>query len=114
NGRGADVSGVKSVTWKRNGTAVHNPSGPVLPPESLPPLPYERLGDVQPFLRPSFMGRRTAVHQLAVGCRYKCAFCGVVSMWNGKTKLDTPDRLMRTGLELRDRWGADALQFYDH
>jgi radical SAM superfamily enzyme YgiQ (UPF0313 family) len=54
------------------------------------------------------------VHQLAVGCRYKCSFCGVVSMWNGKTKLDTPARLLAAGLELRDRWGADSLQFYDH
>jgi radical SAM superfamily enzyme YgiQ (UPF0313 family) len=111
---GSSIAGVRGLTWKRDGRPVHNPSGPVLPPDALPRLPYEKLGDVQPFLRPSFMGRRTGVHQLAVGCRYKCEFCGVVSMWNGKTKLDTPERLMAVGLELRDRWGADALQFYDH
>jgi anaerobic magnesium-protoporphyrin IX monomethyl ester cyclase len=112
--REVDASGVKGLTWKRNGAAVHNPPGPVIPPETLPALPYDRLGDVQPFLRPSFMGRRTAVHQLAVGCRYKCAFCGVVSMWNGKTRLDSPDRLLAAGRELKTRWGADSLQFYDH
>ena len=33
------------------------------------------------------MGARTAVHQAALGCRYQCEFCGVVSMWNGKTVL---------------------------
>ena len=117
NGSSAEIrtlADVRSLTWKRDGRPVHNPSRPVVPPEVHPPLPYERLGDVQPFLRPSFMGRRTAVHQLAVGCRYKCEFCGVVSMWNGKTRLDTPERLLAAGTELRDRWGADSMQFYDH
>lgn len=110
----AEIADVGGVTWKRDGQPVHNPGRPVIPPEQLPPLPYEKLGDVSPFLTPSFMGRRTAVHQHAVGCRYRCKFCGVVSMWDGNTELDAPGRLHETGRELRDRWGADALQFYDH
>ena len=60
------------------------------------------------------MGTRTAVHQAALGCRYKCEFCGVVSMWNGKTMLDTPERLRLSLRPLRDRWGANGIQFYDH
>jgi len=105
---------VRGLTWKRGGVPVHNPDRPVIPPTQLPPLPYEKLGDVERFLPPSFMGRRTAVHQHAIGCRYRCKFCGVVSMWDGTTELDGPKRLLETGRELRDRWGADALQFYDH
>ena len=66
------------------------------------------------YLRPSFLGARTAVHQAALGCRYKCEFCGVVSMWNGKTLLDAPERLLQALGTLRDRWGADGMQFYDH
>src|SRR4029079_9721804 len=85
-----------------------------VPPETLPPLPYDRLRDVRTYLRPSFMGARTAVHQAALGCRYKCEFCGVVSMWNGKTLLDAPERLLHSVGQLRDRWGADGVQFYDH
>jgi anaerobic magnesium-protoporphyrin IX monomethyl ester cyclase len=105
---------VANLTWKRDGETVHNPDGPIVSPQSLPTLPYEGLGDVQTFLRPSFMGERTAVHQAALGCRFKCEFCGVVSMWNGKTLLDAPERLAAAGQLLRDRWGADAFQFYDH
>jgi radical SAM superfamily enzyme YgiQ (UPF0313 family) len=111
---GGDVGSVAGVTWKRDGHVVHNPDAPIVPPHALPPLPYERLGDVRAFLRPSFLGARTAVHQAALGCRYKCEFCGVVSMWNGKTILDAPDRVFAAGRTLRDRWGADAIQFYDH
>jgi radical SAM superfamily enzyme YgiQ (UPF0313 family) len=111
---GGAPSSVAGLTWKRDGQTVHNPDAALLPPQTLPLLPYEALGNVRAFLRPSFMGARTAVHQAALGCRYKCEFCGVVSMWNGKTLLDGPERVFEAGRVLRDRWGADAIQFYDH
>jgi anaerobic magnesium-protoporphyrin IX monomethyl ester cyclase len=111
----ADVAGVKGVTWKDQGEVRHNPDRPFEPPDRFPALPYERVGaDMARYLRPSFMGTRTAVHQLAIGCRYHCTFCGVVSMFNGTTKLDTPGRLLTALSELRDRWGATAAQFYDN
>jgi radical SAM superfamily enzyme YgiQ (UPF0313 family) len=112
-----DVSAIREVaglTWKSDGQPVHNPERPSISPNRLPLLPYERLRNIQTYLRPSFMGARTAVHQAALGCRYKCDFCGVVSMWNGKTILDAPERLLVALGMLRDRWGADGVQFYDH
>jgi anaerobic magnesium-protoporphyrin IX monomethyl ester cyclase len=108
------VREIAGITWKDNGHPVHNPERPTISPELLPLLPYDRLPDVSTYLRPSFMGARTAVHQAAIGCRYKCEFCGVVSMWNGKTRLDAPERLTLALGTLRDRWGADGIQFYDH
>jgi anaerobic magnesium-protoporphyrin IX monomethyl ester cyclase len=108
------ISGVAGLTWKNAGRVVHNSERKVAPPGSFRALPYHRLGDVDTYLRPSFMGSRTAVHQIAIGCRYRCEFCGVVSMWNGKTKLDEPARVVQALTLLRDRWGADAVQFYDH
>ncbi|MGA3120886.1 MAG: radical SAM protein [Polyangiaceae bacterium] len=108
------VRGIAGLTWKRGGQTVHNPDRALVPPDMLPPLPYERLGDVGGYLRPSFLGARTAVHQAALGCRFKCGFCGVVSMWNGQTILDAPRRMEAALESLRDRWGADAVQFFDH
>ena len=108
------IRDVAGLTWKRDGRPVHNPERPIVSPDALPPLPYERLGDVRGYLRASFMGKRTAVHQAALGCRFKCDFCGVVSMWNGNTRLDAPTRLEAALFQLRDRWGADGVQFYDH
>ena len=110
----AAIQDVAGITWKRDGRPVHNPERSTVRPEGLPLLPYDRLPDVRTYLRPSFMGTRTAVHQAALGCRYKCEFCGVVSMWNGKTVLDTPERLRLSLKPLRDRWGANGIQFYDH
>lgn len=108
------IRDVGGLTWKRDGRPVHNPERPIINPDALPPLPYERLDDVRGYLRPSFMGQHTAVHQAALGCRFKCDFCGVVSMWNGNTRLDAPTRLEAALVHLRDRWGADGVQFYDH
>ena len=104
---------VRGLTWKRDGAAVHNPERAVIPPETFPRLPYERV-DMKAYLLTTFMGRRTAVHQHALGCRFKCGFCGVVSMWNGTTLLDGPARLDESLRTLRDRWGADGVQFFDH
>jgi radical SAM superfamily enzyme YgiQ (UPF0313 family) len=108
------IQDVAGLTWKRDGRPVHNPERPLVNPDTLPALPYERLGDVRGYLRPSFMGTRTAVHQAALGCRFKCEFCGVVSMWNGSTLLDAPARMEAALTHLRDHWGADGVQFYDH
>jgi radical SAM superfamily enzyme YgiQ (UPF0313 family) len=110
----AALAAVPGVSWKRGGQAVHNVDAPFVDPASLPGLPYGGLGDVPRYLAPSFLGRRTAVHQAAIGCRYRCSFCGVASMFNGATLLDAPGRVVAAGRELRDVWGADSLQFFDH
>ncbi len=105
---------IRGLTWKLNGQTVHNPDRPFRSPDAYPPYPYDRLGDVGQYLRPSFLGSRTAVHQAAIGCRYRCSFCGVVSMFNGHTDLQGTDRLAAALTTLRDKYGANAVQYYDH
>jgi len=109
-----DATGVAGVTWKRDGGIVSEPDRPFRPPDSFPPLPLERLGDVSRWLARTCLGRRTAVHQAAIGCRYRCSFCGVVSMFGGNTLLSGPARTLAAVETLRDRHGADAVQFYDN
>ena len=110
----AAVRGLAGVTWKEVGEIRHNADRPLVSPDVFPRLPYERLGDLSPYLRPSFMGERTAVHQAAIGCRYHCEFCGVVSMFNGETLLQRAAGLVEAATTLQDRYGATAMQYYDH
>lgn len=112
--RSEAVRDVRGLTWKDADGIHHNPDRPFRAPDDLPPLPYERVGNVEQYLRPSFMGLRTGVHQAAIGCRYRCTFCGVVSMFNGHTRLQKPTRLTEALTTLRDRYGATAMQFYDN
>jgi anaerobic magnesium-protoporphyrin IX monomethyl ester cyclase len=110
----ASLREVRGLTWKDDGEVCHNPNSGFSPASDHPMLPYHRVGDVRRYLRPSFMGSRTAVHQAAVGCRYHCTFCGVVSMFNGFTSLSTETRLEQSLKHLHDHFGADSIQFYDH
>ncbi|HVY39742.1 MAG TPA: radical SAM protein [Polyangia bacterium] len=113
-GSAAGVRDVAGLSWKDGAQIVHNPDRAVVSPDTLPRVPYEAVADMHAYLRPSFLGSRTAVYQSALGCRFKCEFCGVVSMWNGKTVLEAPERLRLSLGMLRDRWGADAVHFFDH
>ena len=108
-----DVRDVAGLTWKDAGAIIHNPERHFRPPDEYPPYPYERVGDVQTYLRPSFLGKRTGVHQAAIGCRYRCTFCGVVSMFNGLTRLQGPARMEAALAALRG-YGTDSIQMYDH
>lgn len=109
-----DVADVPGLTWVRDGQVVHNVDRPFRPPDTWPPFPYHRLGDPAAYPRPSFLGSRTVAHQAAIGCRFRCNFCGVVSMFNGYTELQGPDRLDAALTTLRDSYGANAVQYYDH
>jgi radical SAM superfamily enzyme YgiQ (UPF0313 family) len=111
---GALLRAVPGLTWKDDGRIVHNPERPFRSPDEFPVFPYHRLGDVRQYLRPTFLGSRTGVHQAAIGCRYRCTFCGVVSMFNGHTQLGAASRLQTALTTLRDRYGATAIQFFDH
>lgn len=108
------MNDIGGLTWKKHGQPVHNPERKFRPPQEYPPYPYERAGDVNRYMRPSFMGTRTAVHQASLGCRYHCTFCGVVSMFNGYTSPEPAQRLESSLRFLRERYGANAIQFYDH
>jgi radical SAM superfamily enzyme YgiQ (UPF0313 family) len=105
---------VLGLTWKSDGQAVHNPERPGASPDAFPLLPYDSLPNIATYFRPTFLGSRTAVYQAALGCRFKCEFCGVVSMWNGKTHLEAPERLLHSLGMMKERWGADGIQFYDN
>jgi len=108
------LESISGLTWKSGGRAAHNADRAFRSPDAYPPLPYHLLGKVEDFLRPTFLGRRTAQHQAAIGCRYRCRFCGVVSMFNGTTQAPGPDRLAGDLRILRDRYGVDSMQYVDN
>lgn len=107
------VTDIKGLSWKRESLIVHNPDRGIAAPDAFPDLPYERLGNVKQYFRPSFMGTRTGVHQAATGCRFRCSFCGVVSMFNGTTRFPAVGRLEQALVALRG-YGVNAMQYYDH
>jgi radical SAM superfamily enzyme YgiQ (UPF0313 family) len=114
-GDGDWAANVPGATWKRDGQIVHNPPRRPSPASgSRARLPYPALGDLAPYHRGTFLSGRTSVHQAATGCRYHCTFCGVASMYGGKTVLEAPEGLRDHLTVLRDRYGVSSMMYYDN
>jgi radical SAM superfamily enzyme YgiQ (UPF0313 family) len=111
--RGESVAGIAGLSHRGADGVVHNPDRRFVPPSGIA-LPYDKLGDPRRYLVRTFMGARTAAHQAALGCRFRCTFCGVAAMFRGATALPPAGRLECELRYLRDGLGADSLQFYDH
>jgi radical SAM superfamily enzyme YgiQ (UPF0313 family) len=110
----ASLGRIAGLTWKRNGEVVHNEERRSRDERAATPLPYHLLGDPRAYLAKTFLGQRTAVHQAALGCRFRCTFCGVAAMFRGATHLPPAERLERDLTWLKESLGADSLQFFDH
>lgn len=108
------VAGIGGLTW-RSGTEVkHNPNRAFSTASLTRMLPYETLDNPRQYLTHTYLGERTAGYQAALGCRFRCTFCGVAAMYRGKTALPTALRLEQDLRFLRQRLGVDSIQFYDH
>jgi anaerobic magnesium-protoporphyrin IX monomethyl ester cyclase len=107
----AEIAG---LSWRSGGQIVHNKNRTFSAASLTRALPYERLGNPRQYLSRTFIGRHTTGYQAALGCRFRCTFCGVASMFRGKTALPAPERLEHDLKFLTQQLGADAIQFFDH
>jgi len=107
------VAEIDGVSWRRERVPVHNRERAFSRRHIAPSLRYDRLQDAKAYLVKTFLGHRTVGHQAALGCRFRCTFCGVAAMFRGATALPPAARLDRE-LAFLAQLGADSIQFYDH
>src|SRR5690242_6474490 len=110
----SDFSGIAGLSWKKAGEVIHNPARPFAPGQPPQILPYEKLGDPRRYFARTYLGRRTVAHQAALGCRFRCTFCGVAAMFGGATALPPLERFDRELGYLKHTVGADSVQYFDH
>jgi anaerobic magnesium-protoporphyrin IX monomethyl ester cyclase len=112
---GRRFTGVKGLSFKDDfGLHVHNAQRPLRSPGDFPWLPYHKLPSVEKYLQPTFLGKRTAVHHASIGCPFRCQFCGVVPIFEGRQKTESPQRTAAVLTSLQQTYGIDAVQFYDN
>ena len=111
---GRALQDIPGLSFKNpDGAVQHNPERPMRILDDFPVYPYHRL-PVERYLLPTFLGRRTAVHQASIGCPYRCNFCGVVTFSGSRQKMESPARTEATLRHLVETYGVDAVQFYDN
>jgi radical SAM superfamily enzyme YgiQ (UPF0313 family) len=113
-GTATGLPAIGGLSWKRDGSIVHNPDRPFTARRLTTRLPLERLDNPRQYLGRTYLGARTAGFQAALGCRFRCTFCGVATMFRGKTALPAAGRLDEDLTFLTRDLGADSIQFYDH
>jgi anaerobic magnesium-protoporphyrin IX monomethyl ester cyclase len=113
-GQGERLPAIAGLSWRRDGQVVHNPNRAFSAAGAARPLPYERVGNPRAYLSSTYLGRRTTGYQAALGCRFRCTFCGVAAMFRGKTAMPAPERLEHHLKHLVSRFGVDSVIFYDH
>jgi anaerobic magnesium-protoporphyrin IX monomethyl ester cyclase len=105
---------IAGLSWRRDGQIIHNPNRVFSAAGLARSLPYERVGDPRQYFGRTFLGQRTGGYQAALGCRFRCTFCGVAAMFRGKTALPPAQRLEQELRLLNTKFGMDSIQFYDH
>ncbi len=113
--RGDDPADLPGLAFRRpqDGEIVANPLPPIPHPDRLPDFPYARI-DVSRYIRRTFMGARTLPHHSSYGCPFFCNFCAVVNMVEGRWLSQSAARTAAVARRLVERWGADAVEFYDN
>jgi radical SAM superfamily enzyme YgiQ (UPF0313 family) len=89
------------------------PERPWRGPGELPAPPYHKIC-VGEYLRPTILGRRSGVYQASIGCPFGCNFCGVISVFGRREKVQSPERTAEhLGFLVREH-GMDSVHFYDN
>jgi anaerobic magnesium-protoporphyrin IX monomethyl ester cyclase len=108
-----DLDSILGISYKDVfGLHRHNPERIMKGPDAFPWIPFHRI-PVQKYLRPSYFGKRTAVHHASIGCPFRCSFCGVHATYGSKERFESPDRTAAILGHLASQYGADSVQFYD-
>jgi radical SAM superfamily enzyme YgiQ (UPF0313 family) len=110
----ADLGSIPGLSWRSDNGPVHNDRARLERSLAGVALPYHLLGDPRRYLAQTFLGNRTAAHQVALGCRFRCTFCGVATMFRGGMALPPPAALERDLGYLKHDLGADSIQYFDH
>jgi len=108
-----DLASIQGLSYKDSfGLHRSNPERPMKGPNQFPWIPYHRI-PVERYLRPSFFGKKTAVHHASIGCPFNCSFCGVHAAYGRDEKMESPERTVEILTHLVTKYKADSVQFYD-
>jgi anaerobic magnesium-protoporphyrin IX monomethyl ester cyclase len=109
-----ELGSIAGLSWRHDGQVLHNKDRVLSGATLHRRLGYDQLENPRQYLTRSYLGERTAGYQAALGCRFRCTFCGVAAMYRGRMALPTAARLEEDLEFLKNGLGADAIQFYDH
>ena len=108
-----DPATVAGLMWRDGDRNRINPEKAWVGPDEMQAPPWHKI-PVDDYLRPTFLGSRSGVYQASIGCPYGCSFCGVISVFGSREKIETPERTARHLGYLVKNHGMNGVHFYDN
>jgi radical SAM superfamily enzyme YgiQ (UPF0313 family) len=108
----ASLDSVRGIAFHRNGSAVRTQRLEWTDPNEIPPLPYHKV-DVYRYLQRTYLGNRTSAYHSSKGCPFKCGFCSVVSIFQGRWLAQSAERVADEVLHVKKEFGVDSIEFFD-
>ena len=109
---GGSFDGIAGLSHRADGRVVHNALAPLIPLDTLPMWPYDRVAMTRYFHR-HYLGNQVGTHHTSYGCPHGCSFCAVVGIANRRWVAESPGRVESVLQLFKTRYGADAVQFHD-
>lgn len=113
---GAAFSAIAGLSYREDsapsGSIHHNQNHPLTPLDELPDWPYQKL-PMERYFHKHYLGDRVGTHNSSYGCPFRCCFCPIVSIVNGKWVAQSPRRIEKVIRFQCEQYGADAVQFHD-
>ncbi len=108
---------IKNLIFKSGDTIIRNPKTDIPDQDLLPALPYDKLDARYPipkYLGKTYLGNKTMAYHSSIGCPFTCSFCAVVPIFEARWKGKSAEAVYRDVKYIKDRWGADAIEFHDN
>jgi anaerobic magnesium-protoporphyrin IX monomethyl ester cyclase len=108
---------INNLIYKSDSQLIKNKKDELYDQDQLRRLPYETLNTHYPirkYLGKTYLGTKTIAYHASVGCPFKCSFCAVVPIYEGRWKGKSAENIFRDIKYLKEKHGGNAIEFHDN
>ena len=108
---------IKNLIYTIDGHVIKNTKEDLIEQDTLPELPYDKLHrfyNIENYLGKTYLGKKTLAYHSSIGCPFTCSFCAVVPTYEARWKAKSAEHVYRDVKYIKDKWGADAVEFHDN
>ena len=108
---------ISNLIYKSGDNIIKSRKDELYDQDQLPQLPYESLNSLYPirrYLGKTYLGTKTIAYHSSVGCPFKCSFCAVVPIYDGRWKGKSAENIYKDIKYLKEKYGGNAIEFHDN
>lgn len=107
------ITEVTGLSYIENGKIIENPPNTPTHPDDHKRFPYRKV-QMQKYLNPTILGKKTTAFHASVGCPFTCSFCAVAAIYEGKWIPMSSEKLIEEILFLKKEYEIDSVEFHDN